>query len=91
MNVSVFAPANAPPCAKIVIQAFVHLPNLESEVRAISLAADPHSMELASIPLALQLERRDLIKVSLGAGGGATIDEPIQHLCVPKTLSVLMM
>jgi hypothetical protein len=39
VNVSVFAPANAPPCAKIVIQAFVNLPNLESEVRAISLAA----------------------------------------------------
>jgi hypothetical protein len=80
VNVTVFAPATAPPRAQVVIQAFVHLPDLESEVHAISLGADPSSIKLASIPLALQLKQHDRIKVSLEAIGGATIDEPIQHL-----------
>jgi hypothetical protein len=80
VNVTVFAPATAPPRAEVVIQAFVHLPDLESEVHAISFGADPSSIKLASIPLALQLKRNDRIKVSLEASGGAAIEEPILHL-----------
>lgn len=77
--VTVFAPEAAPPRAEVLIQVFVHVPASSSEARTISLNADPSSSQLASSPLALQLQKHDLIKVSLEASG-AGITEPVQSL-----------
>jgi hypothetical protein len=77
--VAVFAPSAAPPLAEIIIQAFVHAPDMEEEAQAISLRADPNADKLASIPLALPLQRNDLIKVSLETGAASIVD-PVQFL-----------
>ena len=77
--VTVFAPGVAKPGANILVQIILHVPDSESDARAIALKADPGSSELASSPLALPLKRHDLIKVSLEADG-AGIAEPVQSL-----------
>jgi TIR domain len=76
VDVTVFAPPTARPLSNVIVQVVIHTLDHQAEAHLTALSAEPTAARLASIPLTVQLQRHDLIKVSLECGS-ATVYRPI--------------
>jgi hypothetical protein len=77
-DLTVFAPPSARPESEILIQVVVHTPEREDEAKSRALMIEPTADELASIPLTIQLNQNDNIKLTLDCEG-AKVFEPAQN------------
>jgi TIR domain len=76
-DLMVIAPALARPREAIIAQVIVHTPEREAEAQSRALKLEPHGQQLALVPLTIQLEMNDAIKVTLDCDR-AKITEPVQ-------------
>jgi hypothetical protein len=61
-DLTVYAPPAAPPGDEIIVQAIFHTPDRQAEATARAKQLDVASLQLASVPLTVQISRRDKIK-----------------------------
>jgi hypothetical protein len=77
VDVTVFAPPVALSDDEIIIQAIFHTLDKEDEARLRASKVDPKARQLASVPLTIQLQTNDLIKVTVDSAN-ATIADPVR-------------
>jgi hypothetical protein len=75
--VTVYAPAVVPLRDEITIQVIFHTPEREAEALSRAHMLDPVTASLASVPLTIQVQQNDNIKVTLECND-LVISEPVQ-------------